>query len=482
MASPATPAPAPAPVDPATIPALRGVFAPVHDEHDDVDLVVEGDLPAGLAGAYVRNGPNPLYPPLGSYTYPLDGDGMVHGMFFGDGRVRYRNRIVWTPQLRAERDAGRALWAGVLTPYFPGADVVPAELADGFKVLPDINVVGHAGRWLALGEGDPPVELTPGLDTVGPCDFGGGLPGMCAHPKIDPVTGEMVLFRYDIEEPFLTWAIVGPDGTVARPPQPIDVDGAHMVHDFVITESYVVLFVGPLTFDLDAMLTGGNPLAWRPDRGMRIAVVPRDGSAGARWITTDPFWVWHFANAFERTTADGPTEIVVDHTRWSRPGLGGPAPDGTPITGAITRSILDLDAGTYRAEDLDDRGAEFSRIDDRLVGRPHDWFVATAKRDRQVPNEQDTLVKVEPERGTTTEWHSGDDVFEEVIHVPAPAGVGVGGGEGWFATFRTNRHTGQSDFVLLPAEDITAGPVARIPLPHRVPAGLHANWFPAPTT
>jgi carotenoid cleavage dioxygenase-like enzyme len=25
----------------------------------------------------MRNGPNPKFPPLGSYTYPLDGDGMV---------------------------------------------------------------------------------------------------------------------------------------------------------------------------------------------------------------------------------------------------------------------------------------------------------------------------------------------------------------------------------------------------------------------
>ena len=28
------------------------------------------------------------------------------------------------------------------------------------------------------------------------------------------------------------------------------------------------------------------------------------------------------------------------------------------------------------------------------------------------------------------------------------------------------------------ADDIAAGPIARIELPHRVPAGLHGNWFP----
>ena len=65
----------------------------------------------------------------------------------------------------------------------------------------------------------PPIELTSGLDTVGAWDFDGGMPGgMCAHPKIDPVTGEMVVFRYDIVAPFLTWAIVAADGSVATPP------------------------------------------------------------------------------------------------------------------------------------------------------------------------------------------------------------------------------------------------------------------------
>ena len=78
-----TPAPpsVPAPVDPATEPFLQGVFAPTRAEHDDVGLAIEGELPAGLTGAYLRNGMNAIFPPLGSYTYPIDGDGMVHGLW-----------------------------------------------------------------------------------------------------------------------------------------------------------------------------------------------------------------------------------------------------------------------------------------------------------------------------------------------------------------------------------------------------------------
>jgi carotenoid cleavage dioxygenase-like enzyme len=43
---------------------------------------------------------------------------------------------------------------------------------------------------LALAEGTAPYETTAELVTVGRYDFAGSLPlGMCAHPKIDPVSG-----------------------------------------------------------------------------------------------------------------------------------------------------------------------------------------------------------------------------------------------------------------------------------------------------
>ena len=34
-----------------------------------------------------------------------------------------------------------------------------------------------------------------------------------------------------------------------------------------------------------------------------------------------------------------------------------------------------------------------------------------------------------------------------------------------------------SELVILPAEDLTAEPTARIQLPRRVPSGFHGNWI-----
>jgi carotenoid cleavage dioxygenase-like enzyme len=114
--------PAPPPVT--GNPHLHGVFAPVTAEVDVPGLEVIGELPAALDGAYVRNGPNPRFSPIGSYVYPLDGDGMVHRVILRDGNARYTNRFVRTPALRTEETAGRALWAGITDPYRPDADSV----------------------------------------------------------------------------------------------------------------------------------------------------------------------------------------------------------------------------------------------------------------------------------------------------------------------------------------------------------------------
>ncbi|MCU1660260.1 MAG: carotenoid oxygenase [Pseudonocardia sp.] len=123
------PAAVPAPIDVASVPHLQGVFAPVVDEVDAADLPVVGELPAEMDGVYLRNGPNPRFTPLGSYVYPLEGDGMVHGMWLSGGRARYANRFVRTPMLRAEEQAGRGLWGGLMTMYNPGQSQVGPELA-----------------------------------------------------------------------------------------------------------------------------------------------------------------------------------------------------------------------------------------------------------------------------------------------------------------------------------------------------------------
>ncbi|WP_435277903.1 carotenoid oxygenase family protein [Rhodococcus yananensis] len=458
----------PPPVDTAHHPHLSGVFAPQRDEVDVRGLRVDGVLPDDLHGTYLRNGPNPRFDPIGTYVYPLDGDAMVHRIDLGDDGLRYTNRFVRTPCVVAEERAGRALWAGITDPYLPPAEEVGPDLAGTMRELPDINVIRHAGSLFALAESAPPYTLGSDLETLARDTFDGALPvGITAHPKVDPATGEMVVFCYVFEAPYLTWAVIAADGTVTREPTPVDgADRPLMIHDMALTSRYAVLVLAPLVFDPSALFSGGSPLTWHPDSGTRIALIPRDGGP-VRWHTTDTFWMWHTANAFDRD--DG--AVVLDYVEWTYP--GGFAEVDEPNRSTLQRAVI-TDAGVTRTPSAD--GAmEFPRIDDRAVTGRH-RTVATIGRSGTadlVAGDADALRWFDVDNGAETTWRAPELSVGEPCFLPSSSG-----GAGYWGTFATDRADLTSRFVILPADDPGAGPVAQIHVPLRVPAGLHGTWIP----
>ena len=130
-----------------------------------------------------------------------------------------------------------------------------------------------------------------------------------AHPKIDPVTGNLHFFGYWFVEPYLTYHVADPTGKVIHT-QPIPVDKPTMVHSFAITQQDVVFWECPVVFDLNAAVAGAaNPFQWQPDYGARIGIMPLGGMASEiRWKEIDPCFVFHEVNAFrqgDRADANG---------------------------------------------------------------------------------------------------------------------------------------------------------------------------------
>ena len=458
----------PAPVDMAHHAHLSGVFAPQRQEVDVSDLAMTGEIPDDLHGSYLRNGPNPRFDPIGSYVYPLDGDAMVHRLDIGDGAAHYRNRFVRTPMVVAEEKADHAIWSGLTDGYTPPATEVGPELAGTFRQLPDINVVEHGGRLLAMAESDQPYRLDPAdLATIARDDCDGAMAvGSTAHPKLDPETGELVLFNYVLEAPYLTWAVIGRDGQTLRPPTPVDgVDRPLMIHDMALTSRYVVLFLCPLVFDIEALLSGGGLLRWQPDSGTRIALIPRDGSA-IGWIDAEPMWVWHFANGFDTPGAD---TVTVDYVEWTYP--GGFADMPTPATSALVRAVLDPARGTIVRTTMGTSvNVEFPRVDDRMLTRSHTQ-VATVGKSAGDSGELDSLWFHDLRSGSESCWRPAVAIGEP-IYLP-------GTERDYWGAFGTDPTDMSSYFYILPADDPAAGPLATVHMPIRVPAGLHGAWLPA---
>jgi len=451
-------------------PFLKGNFAPVTEQRTIDGLRVTGTLPKDLEGMFVRNGPNPQFPPKGKYHW-FDGDGMLHGVYLAGGKASYRNRYIETDGLKRERRAGKALWTGLAEPIdinqlFAGRQPL--------KNAANTALVWHDGRLLALWEGDRPYEIrVPDLTTKGIETFENRLRHpFTAHPKIDPVTGEMVFFGYSFFKPFLQHSIVNPEGTLTST-TPIELPQASLMHDFAITERYSIFMDLPQPYSMQSMMSpGSTPPQATLDRPSRFGILPRHGQGEEiRWFTAPPCFVFHTLNAFEEGD-----EVVLDACRMARFPDVLTSDDDQVDPFAVTddsprlhRWRFNLTTGETHEERLDDLATDFPRLNDQQLGRRARFgYTATVDMTR--------LVKYDLKSG------------DRVIHNLGPGRTGGEGvfvarregqteDDGWVLTYVYDAGNQQSELVVVDARDFAAPPIARVHVPARIPYGFHGTWI-----
>lgn len=473
-------------------PYLTGNFAPVTQEMTEFDLKVTGEIPDFLDGRYLRIGPNPARGVDADQYHWFLGDGMVHGVSLADGRAQwYRNRWVRAGNVPADLGEQRR--------HPVGPRDYPANT----------NVLQHHGSTLALVESGPlPVELTDSLDTIGGCTFDGTLAyGYAAHPHEDPVTGELHAVSYEWSRGNrVDYTVLDPTGRIRKHVE-VEVGGSPMMHDFGLTENYVVLYDLPVTFHKQTILdntpratrllsriamsrvVGRNPLPdkiidaisrrapsngpglfpyrWNPEYPARIGLLPRAGSSACvQWYEIDQCYIFHTMNAFE---VQGNVVVdVIRHDQMFANELRGP--DEGKST--LVRLTIDRSAGNVRATPLNDHAQEFPRFDERQQGRPYRYGYSIGF-DQNRPG--DSILAHDMSTGSSQTRHLGKGrEASEFCFVPraenAPEGDGV------LMGYVYDKAEGHSDLVILDAQ--TLDDVAAVHLPARIPAGFHGNWAP----
>ena len=453
-------------------PYLSGNFAPVTDELD-LDLAISGEMPAELAGAFYRNGPNPQFTPLGDYHW-FTGDGMIHGVFVEGGKAHYRNRYVRTPKWRDENAAGRALFGG----FDPR--LTDPSVADHDSGVANTNIVWHGGRLMALEEGHAPFEIDPvSLEPRGYMQAYGGR--VTAHPKLDPVTGEMIWFGYGVGDMPLSagmsYGITSASGEVLRR-DAFQAPYSSMVHDFMVTAGHVLFPVLPLTMSLERAMKGLPPVAWEPEKGAFVGVMARDaGVETLRWFETDACYVFHPMNAWEEGT-----RIFADVMEYPVAPLFPNADGGVGARtfARLVRWTFDLAGASnqIKREPIDDMAGEFPRFDERRTGLAyrHGWFAASRRRPGGMGFDSIAHLDLISGARTVHELPEGDLTGEPVF---VPRRPDAAEGDGWILALIYRRAEDQSDFAVFEARDLAQGPIATARIPRRAPHGFHGNWRPA---
>jgi carotenoid cleavage dioxygenase-like enzyme len=460
------------------IPALSGNNAPVDREDVFDDLQVIGKMPDDFAGLYVRNGPNAFFPPTWRY-HAYDGDGMLHAVRFDHGRVSYRNSWVRTAALQEEQAAGRSLWKGLKEPFRKDRPDQP------LKNTSNTDVKYHAGRLISMWyRSGLPYAVDPmTLETLGPADYDGALSRISAHSRPDEHTGELLWFDYALQAPYMRYGVIGPDRR-ARHEIEVPLPGPNLPHDMAVTEHYTILHDFPLRLDMEALALGRYKVRFHPEQPSRFAVVPRYGKASEiRWFTAKPAYMLHVVNAWE----DG-NEVVMVGTPYRTHA----DEDGRIDPRRLERTInqrqrdfllyewrFDLRTGATRERVIDDvLNTEFPVINSAYQGRRNRWsynvvFPPGGREEPRFPG----LVKYDLETGGYLAYSAGPQYFYNEPGF-APRDDPRSEDDGYLVTLAWNPVEARSEiqvFDCLGAR-LAQGPVARIPLPRRVPNGFHATY------
>ncbi|TKA26039.1 hypothetical protein B0A50_05551 [Salinomyces thailandicus] len=370
-----------------THPYLNGNFAPIETTLPLTPCTYTGTIPPELAGGqYVRNGSNPVSnSDLGRDAHWFDGDGMLAGVSFRhdeqSGKIEpdFVNQYVLTDLYLSATSSPRLkvpILPSIATLVNPVASMLYVTLRIlrtlilvALSFLPgskqaikkisvaNTHIVYHDGRALATCESGPPMRVQlPGLETVGWYNGawaegeksekqkaeeverqvekekvlgqdGGVIAFMrewtTAHPKVDPVTKEMMMFHACFAPPYVQYSILpqqeqdvaDSDGTTEAAPllrekskpkmlnAPVPgITSAKMMHDFGVSPSHTIIMDLPLSLDPMNQLKGLPPVAYDASKPSRFGIFPRWDPQSVKWFETDASCIFHTANTWDTTS------------------------------------------------------------------------------------------------------------------------------------------------------------------------------------
>jgi len=247
-------------------------FRPVHHEFSGEALTVEGEIPEDLQGIYIRNGTNSQFRDTKSPHHVFNGVGMLHSVQFKDGEARYTNTYIRTPRFDAENKAGEEIYtefgALVGTGKAGMKMVIWDMLRQKLGLSPKLEkfedgtsttaLMHHAGKLYALQETLRPFVLNTKvedgwliLDGSGKWErFGGKLNApYTAHPKIDPVTGDIYAIGTDFRSGDMNFSRLSGGKLVDYERLYCAKPAIGFVHDYYLTENYFIFPEGSILFE-----------------------------------------------------------------------------------------------------------------------------------------------------------------------------------------------------------------------------------------
>jgi carotenoid cleavage dioxygenase-like enzyme len=439
---------------------------PVQLEVTARNLEVEGAIPPEVQGAFFR-------------------------FLFENGSVDYDIRYVRTARFEAERKARRSLFGKYRNPF---TDLPEAKGLD--RTVANTTPIWHAGRLLMTKEDGHPYQVDPNtLETRGSFDYEGKLKSatMTAHPRVDPVTGEMFFFGYEAGGLCTTdvaYCISDADGRL-KSEQWFKIPYVASMHDFCITEKYAIFPVYPTIAKLERLKAGGAHWAHEQDVDSWVGIMPRYGKVEEmRWFK-GPKGVscFHMINAFDDGNVVHMDQCMTETNAFPfMREAGGIQKNQWEIQGGLTRWSFDMSKpGESFGISMVGPPGDLPRLKDADQGRPYDvaWLPSMNPQAKGPPlaggpvgTAFNALLRVDMRTGRVDAMGLDPGMaINEPVHVPSSKP-----GHNGYLICILDRQVGEdfkSELVIIDADNIAAPPLARVKLPVPLRPQVHGWWVSA---
>lgn len=472
-------------------PSFKGFNKPSRIEADIKDLQHEGEIPKGIDGAFFRVQPDPQFPPMLGDDIAFNGDGMITRFHIHDGQVDFKQRWAKTDKWKAETEANRGLFGNYRNPLTDDPSTKGM-----YRSTANTNAWVYGGKLWAMKEDSPALMMNPAtMESEEFETWEGAMKSQTftAHPKIDPNTGNMIAIGYAASglcTEDVSLMEITPEGELVSEVW-FKVPYYCMMHDFGITEDYLVLHIVPSIGSWDRLEKGLPHFGFDTTKEVYLGVIPRRTDLkqeDIRWFKRDNCFASHVVNAWqEGTKVHFVVPEAVNNMFPFFPDVHGEAFNGAEAMSKLTRWTVDM---ASNGEDFDsitpltETASEFPRIDDRYTGvkTRYTWGL---EMDHSRPCElkggsaggflMNCLFLKDMETGKEHHWWAGPvSSLQEPCFIPRDREGPEG--DGWIVLLCNRLEQKRTDLVIFDALDIEKGPVATVNVPIRLRFGLHGNF------
>jgi carotenoid cleavage dioxygenase-like enzyme len=445
-----------------------GFNSPTRFDADVYDCEVWGQIPTDIHGTFYRMQCDFDYrPPKNEWMTGFNGDGHISRFRFHDGSVDFKGRFIRTARLMAERKERKRLFGVYRNPFTDDPSVAHIN-----RSAANTHTYWHGGKLFVLKEDSLPYYVDPHtLETLGDWNFHGKYTAqtMSAHPKIDPVTGEMIAYGYEAKG-ILTKDIavytINPAGKVTKEVW-LQSPYLGIIHDIAITQKHVIIPVIARTSSLERLKSGEPMWEWDGSLPTMVGILPRDGEAkDVRWFKGPSRNTLHFLNATDRGN-----KVTMEL----------PTSSGERDPSQIRRWTFDLDSKSdaFQEDVVSTTPGFLPRMDDRYLSLDYRYaFISSRGTNAADPKTPTQVVqRLDVHTGDIKQCTvDGKVALQESCFVPRANSKNEG--DGYVMTIASNFDTMSSDMIITDAQHLEDGVVATVKLPFRLRSGTHTNWYP----